>query len=157
MKVCILPVLKNDREIFGKFVETISALPIDVCGDCHMQCSSDGVWCCDDDAVCLRTETDVSINVVTMKESSVGETGDHIHIMKDFVEHENKIEYKIHPSSGITLQDIEEQQEKGHQDYGNGMTSPFHINGKPCTLLILNEGEDIDDETFDLIASECQK
>jgi hypothetical protein len=157
MKVCILPVLKNTRETFGKFVETIDNLPVDRCFDCHIQCSSDGVWCCDDEAVCLRTENKIKFNVITMEEAKAGEEGDHIKEMEDFVEHTSKIEYKIHPSSGITLEDIEEQKLKGHQDYGNAMTSPFYINGKPCTLIILNEGADIDDETFDFIASECQK
>jgi hypothetical protein len=157
MKVCLLPVVRN-MDIFNTVCDKIMNVhSIACCTDCHIQCSSDGVWCCDDEANCLRTEKDVSINVITMKECSAGETGDHIHVMKDFVEHENKIEYKIHPSSGITMQDIEEQQEKGHQDYGNCISSPFYINGKPCTLVILDEGEDIDDETFDLIASECQK
>ena len=157
MKICIFPQMLQNKT-FNTFADKLKNVhKINFCDSVNIQASSDGVWKCDNEANCLRTSKDIKINTITMQEAKTGETGIHIHTMKDFVEHENKIEYKIHPSSGITLQDIEEQQEKGHQDYGNGMTSPFHINGKPCTLLILNEGEDIDDETFDLIASECQK
>ena len=155
MKVCLLPKVENIDNFSTVYDKVKNVHNIDLCDDCHIQCSSDGVWCCDDNAVCLRTENKIKINVITMLEDDG--VGEHIHEMEDFVEHENKLEYKIHSSSGITLEDIEEQRLKGHQDYGNGITSPFYINNKPCTLLVLNEGVDIDDETFDLIAMECQK
>jgi hypothetical protein len=158
MKVCLLPKIENIRDRFKIIYDVIQKIhKIDLCCDCHIQCSSDGVWCCDDEANCLRTENKIKFNVITMQEAKTGEKGNHIKEMEDFVEHENKLEYKIHSSSGITLEDIEEQRLKGHQDYGNGFSSPFYINNKPCTLLILNEGVDIDDETFDLLAMECQK
>ena len=152
MKICIFPQMLQNKT-FNTFADKLKNVhKINFCDSVNIQASSDGVWKCDNEANCLRTSKDIKINTITMQEAKTGETGSHIHTMKDFVEHENKIEYKIHPSSGITLQDIEEQKLKGHQDYGNGFTSPFHINNKPCTILILNEGVDIPENIFNILA-----
>jgi hypothetical protein len=158
MKVCIFPVIENP-EHFSMFCDKIKNVhKLDCCLDEEIQCSSDGVWCCDKKSgQCLRTKNKIKINVFTMQEAKPNEKGSHIQEMLDFVEHKNKIEYKIHKDSGISIKDIEEQRLKNHQDYGNGITSPFVINGKPCTLVILNEGLDIDPNVFDLICEECHK
>ena len=158
MKVCILPVIDNAKT-FSLIVDKVKNVhKIDICENTELQCSSDGVWCCDKEtAQCLRTKNKIKINVITMQEAKPNEKGTHIQEMEDFIEHKNKIEYKIHASTGITMNDIEEQKKIAHQDYGNGLTSPYNINGKSCTLLVLNEGSDIAGDIFDLICEDCHK
>ena len=67
------------------------------------------------------------------------------------------VEFKIHAKTGITQNDIDMQLQTAHVDFGNGISSPMSINGKLCTVIVLEDGEDIDDPTFEKIAKDCVK
>lgn len=131
MKILILPKIEN-RHLFAEIWDKVkNVIKIPVEQDCTIQCSNDGCWLCDKDG-CVMTDGDFT---------PVPNTTD--------------TEYKLHPRSGITQKDIDEFNKEQH-DFGNGM-STWEFNKKPCTIIVLQEGQDVTPTQFNKIADEMER
>ena len=158
LTVCILPVIENINN-FAMLLDKIKNVQgISVCQEKDIQCASDGVWKCDGNSIELRDSTKKEmLNKRTLQPATQDEIDNTPELVQEYdawVLHALKSKYYFHPKSGITQEDIDKQAEIGQQDYGNGMTSPFMINGKLCTLLVLNDGVTLTQAQKDFIEVE---
>lgn len=119
------------------------------------QCASDGVFKCDSKGAPLRVQPKIKLDTRTLLEATPETPAEFTEEVDDFVEWGHTVTYKIHPQSDVQQADIDKHLEAGHLDYGNGMTSPFKINGKYCTVIVLEDGETISDADFESLAANC--
>lgn len=180
MIILILPVIENNNFV-EKFDKIKNVYKLKLCQDQTKQASIDGVWeweikektvlhqKYDDkknpikDEFGNNVEEEVKENYTIEKRSAKKIKIDPQTLLEsdspnaievnDWVSVDS-VEFKIHPKSKITMKDIEIQKNKTHVDFGNGFTSPFIINDKICSIIVLEKDENIDDEIFDKIGKD---
>ena len=151
MLVLILPIFDPNK--FNNVYDEIKN-QIKICQDNTHQASIDGVWLWQVDKEKnidkeARTEKKIWVDKNTLQEVPNSDKNS-IEVF-DWISVDN-VEFKIDSDTKITIKDIETQKKKHHIDFGNGMSTPILINEKPCTIIVLEKGQIIDDATFKKIA-----
>ena len=168
MKILVFPHIENSEK-FNIINEKIKNVhKVKLCSDPTAQSSIDGVWKWEikktgkkiiqnglehDEIYVEEVRTNKKIWVDNDTLLEVKPNSKNAREVNDLVQLDN-VEYKIHPDSKISLQDIEVQKQKSHLDFGNGMSNPVFINDKPCCIVVLDFNEDIDDIKFDKISKD---
>jgi hypothetical protein len=167
MKIVILPPLEQINDMEHPIIDNgvtvgyrdkhavrtndkiLNVWNIGVEDDPTIQSACDGIWKCNENGNPLRNKDHkITVDTRTLKEidpddpdipDKFKQSG-----VDDWVEYEGKThEFLITPESGITQADLDAAFAKRHYDFGNGYTPRFKIDGKPCGILVLKEGQNI--------------